>query len=132
MLLAVRPVTTVVLNRAFAPRTCSAATEVASLVVDAGVYPVAEFSEYSTCPVVRSVTRAPTLLPSAPELSSGVSVLDRPDIVTPGGGPLIWPGGGRGAEPGPAGGAGAMLAARHRASRGGSIRATATPAPIVN
>ena len=64
MLLAVRPVTTVVLNRAFAPSTSSAATDVASLVVEAGVYPVPAFSEYRTCPVVMSVTSAPTLLPS--------------------------------------------------------------------
>ena len=122
------PATTRVVNRAEGPSTCSAATAVASLVVDAGSISVEAPWLYSTRPVAGSMTSAPACLPSVPEPSTRDRAAVRPRLV------------GTGAEDGaPAStwlaAAAGRVATRgmfHKASRAGIRAATAAPAPRVN
>ncbi len=119
--------TTRVVNRAEGPSTSSAATAVASLVVDAGWIRVEPPWVYSTRPVAGSMTSAPACLPSVPEPSTPDRAAARPRLV------------GTGAEDGaPAStwlaAAAGRVATRgmfHRASRAGIRVATAAPAPRV-
>src|SRR5579859_3001012 len=125
MLSGVAPLTTLVVNRAFWPRTARAARPVASLVVDAGVMDREPFSESSTRPVDGSATSADTLGPSAGADSGPFRALCRPLVV----GPVPWV---RVAPPSTgavlARGRSATVGTFRAARRGGSMRATARPA----
>ena len=124
----VAPCTTRVVNVAFAPSTASAATEVTSLVVEAGVKSRVPSCDSSTRPVAGSATIAATRGPSA-AADSGPARADRRPLAV-------------GSEPAAVAGAStvpapftrpaATVGTRRAASRGGSMRATVIPAARVN
>ena len=122
------PRTTLVVNVASGPSAASAAAEVTSLVVEAGVEGWSGFCDQRTLPVAGSVTTADTWGPSA-VADSGTA---RADCSPPpvGRSPVPVPG----ASTGPAWltGFGATVGTLRAASRGGSMRATVMPAASVN
>ena len=128
MLSGVAPCTTRVVNVAFAPSTASAATEVTSFVVEAGVKSRAPSSESSTRPVAGSATTADTWGPSA-AVDSGPARADRRPLAV-GSEPSAVPG--TSTVPAPSTWPAATVGTRRAASRGGSMRATVMPAASVN
>src|SRR5215472_12869150 len=127
---------TLVVKRAPGPSTASDATAVATLVVDAGVASVPALSEYSTLPVAASATSTPSRDPTAAAGIVATITADKPDAE---GRPAVP------AAPVPAGtstgvstvpactdGRAAATGTCSAASRGGSMRATLTPAASVN
>ncbi len=128
-------------NRAAGPSTSSAATATASFAVEAGAKPAPAWRESSTWPVDRSATSAPTCAPSAPEPSPPASaaatpagVAAGPERPSRGVAPPAALVAGTGSSTGPASVTPrlATVGSRHSASRAGSMRATVTPAAIVN
>src|SRR5580704_4106045 len=122
------PRTTRVVNVAFAPSTASAATEVTSLVVEAGVRSRVPSSDSSTRPVAASATTADTWGPSAAADSGPARAVRRPLAV----GSEPPAAGGASTVPAPSTGAAATVGTRSAASRGGSMRATVIAAASVN
>lgn len=125
---------TVVLNRASGPSTASAAAEVASLVVEAGVAAVPALLAYSTEPVAASATSMPTPAPASPEGSTFPSIAARELLVgrwvlcvDEEGEPT-----GASTDVALTTGRAAAVATCSRASRAGSMRATVIPAASVN
>ena len=82
------PATTLVVNRAAGPSTCSAATATASLAVEAGANPDWAWRDSSTRPEDKSATTAPTWLPRVGELSRRPSEAVTPAAVASG---AAWP-----------------------------------------
>jgi hypothetical protein len=124
----VAPRTTLVVNVASGPSAASAAAEVTSLVVDAGIWGWPGCCDQRTLPVAGSVTTADTWGPSA-AADSGPARADRsPPLV--GSSPVPKPG----ASTGPAllTGSAATVGTLRAARRDGSMRATAIPAASVN
>ncbi len=115
-------------NRADGPSTLSAATAVSSLALDAGSKPDAACLENSTEPESRSVTTTPTFRPSERDAARGESAAASRRRF--GIGPRAPAG--ISTEPGSASATLATRGIRHKASRAGSMFATATPAPRVN
>jgi len=127
-LLGVAPRTTLVVNVAPGPSAASAAAEVTSLVVEAGVAGWSGFCDQSTRPVAGSVTTADTRGPSA-DADSGAARADcRPLLV--GRLPVLGPGFSTGVAR--LTGWAATVGTLRAASRDGSIRATVMPAASVN
>ena len=124
----VAPFTTRVVNVAFGPSTASAATEVTSLAVEAGVRSRAPSLDSSTRPVAGSATTADTWGPSA-AADSGPARADRRPLAV-GSEPTAVAG--ASTVPAPRTGPAATVGTRRAASRGGSMRATVMPAPSVN
>ena len=110
------------------PSTASAAAEVTSLVVEAGVIIRVPSCDSSTRPVAASATTADTCGPSAAADSGPASADRRPLVV--GSGP--FPAAGLSTVPGPCTPEAATVGTLRAASRGGSIRATVMPAASVN
>src|SRR5580698_1465585 len=122
------PLTTRVANLAPPPRTASAASAVASLVVEAGVDSRVPCTDSSTRPVTASATSTDTWEPRAAADSGPASAARSPPAVGTG----LVRGPACSTVPAPVTGPGDTEATRRAASRGGSIRATATPAASVN
>ena len=124
----VAPCTTRVVNVASGPSAASAATEVTSLVVEAGVKSRAPSCDSSTPPVAGSATIAATWGPSA-ATDSGPARADRRPLAV-GSEPPTVPG--ASTAPAPSTRPAATVGTRRAASRGGSMRATVIPAASVN
>src|SRR5215472_15884639 len=122
------PLTTRVAKRADGPIVFSAATAVSSFALEAGTKPEPACRENSTEPDSRSVTTSPTCRPSA--LVADLAESAAANRRRCGAGP--WAPAGISTEPGTARPVLATRGICHRASRAGSMLATATPAPRVN
>ena len=122
------------LNLACGPSVSSAAIAVAIFVVEAGAKPVAALCSYSTWPVDRSVTSAPTWVPRLPDLISPLTLAVTPAAVaTPTPDPVDGdPVAARSTLSGRARPCAETDGSWNSASRDGISRATAAPAPIVN
>jgi hypothetical protein len=123
---------TFVVNLEPGPSVSSAAIAVTIFVVEAGAKPTVGLSWYSTCPVERSATSAPTCGPRSPDLMSPSRLAVTPATVAslpdPADDEPVAP---RKTVPGLATPRGEMVGSWNEASLGGRSRATAAPAPIV-
>src|SRR5262249_9291618 len=100
------------------------------LLVEAGAKPATALREYSTWPVVRSVTSTPSCEPKTGEPTTGPMALATPAAVAAAW-PLAEPVAVASAAPGPGTVADAMRGFGQRARRAGMSRLTVTPAAIV-